>query len=74
MNPALNPETMTKIMIPVTVGERELLKQAAKMNLREPREQARFLLRDALCRHSSQVQVQVQVTNDNNPTTIHAMK
>jgi len=74
MNPALNPETMTKIMIPVTVGERELLKQAAKMNLREPREQARFLLRDALCRHSSQVQV--QVTNDNNPTTIqtHAIK
>ena len=70
MNPALNPETMTKIMIPVTVGERELLKQAAKMNLREPREQARFLLRDAL--GLLPVQVQVTPTNDNNPTTIHA--
>ena len=48
MNPAMNPATMTKIMVPVTVGERELLKQSAKMDLREPREQARYLLRCAL--------------------------
>jgi hypothetical protein len=48
MNPALNPAAMTRIMIPITVKERELLKQSAKMDLREPREHARYLLRVAL--------------------------
>lgn len=38
----------TRISIPVTVEEREALRRMAKRELRDPREQARFILRQVL--------------------------
>lgn len=39
---------MTRISVPLTTEERELLRQIATKNLREPREHARYILRSAL--------------------------
>lgn len=39
---------MTRITIPVTVEEREALRRLAHQELRDPREQARHILRCAL--------------------------
>ena len=39
---------MTRISVPVTVAERELLQADAQRKLRHPRDHARYLLRQAL--------------------------
>lgn len=39
---------MTRITIPVTVEEREALRRLAHQELRDPREQARHILRSVL--------------------------
>lgn len=39
---------MTRITIPVTIEEREALRRLAHQELRDPREQARHILRSAL--------------------------
>ena len=64
--------TYRTVIVPLTEREWHTLRNIAQIEYRNPKQQAHVLLRDALGRHSSQVQV--QVTNDNNPTTIHAMK
>lgn len=43
-------QEMTRIPVPMTVAEREGLRALAGLELRDPREQARFLIREALQR------------------------
>ena len=39
---------MTRISVPVTVAEREMLQLSAQKEMRHPRDQARYLLRRAM--------------------------
>ena len=49
---------ITRVSIPMSMEERELLRALANAELRDPREQARYLLRQALGLTSEDVQSQ----------------
>lgn len=42
---------LTRITIPITTEEREALRSLAKKELRDPREQVRYLIQQELIRH-----------------------
>jgi hypothetical protein len=43
-------QTMTRVPVPMTIEEREGLRALAGLEMRDPREQARFLIREELNR------------------------
>lgn len=57
----MNEITLTRISVPVSIAEREELRIRASEALRDPREHARYLLRQALGLSSAE--------NDNRPAT-----
>ena len=64
--------TYRTVIVPLSEKEWHTLRNIAQSEYRNPKQQAKVLLRDAL--GLLPVQVQVTPTNDNNPKTIHAMK
>ncbi len=57
----MNTDTLTRITIPVSLEEKETLRRVAHTQLRDPRDHARYLLRQALGLTS------VDNQNDNRP-------
>ena len=61
---------MTRISVPMTIEEREMLRRIAQQELRDPRDHARYIIRNALGLHvmDGAVGVQLDKTSTTTPT------